>query len=164
MKGTQLLKKDHATVKTLFRDFGRTTNRAERRREQLLDRIAAELEIHTKIEEEIFYPAVKDASTAGARLVAEAQEEHQEVDRLVAKAQGLPIGSDDVTATVKEIRDAVVHHATEEEQEMFPLAERSLRNRLEDLGEEMAARKRELATSRLQQAKRSVKKAIRKVA
>jgi hemerythrin superfamily protein len=164
MKATQLLKTDHATVKRLFVEFGRTTNRAERRREQLLDRIATELEIHTAIEEEIFYPAVKDVSAQGERFVSEAQKEHKEVDGLVAEAQGMKMTSDEVATKVKEIRDAVVHHAGEEEREMFPFAERTLRDRLEELGAQMASRKHELATSRLQQAKRIVKKAIRQVA
>jgi hemerythrin superfamily protein len=59
MKATQLLKKDHGAVKKLFAEFARTTSRAPRRRQQLVDKIAEELEIHSTIEEEIFYPAVK---------------------------------------------------------------------------------------------------------
>jgi iron-sulfur cluster repair protein YtfE (RIC family) len=164
MKATQLLKKDHAAVKKLFAEFARTTTRAPRRREDLLDKIAKELDVHTKIEEEIFYPAVKKEVPRGDELVDEAKEEHEEVDRLLAEAQGLDLASDELTAKVREIREAVIHHATEEEQEMFPMAERELGDELTELGERLQERKRALATSSVQRMKLSVKKALRKVA
>jgi len=66
--------------------------------------------------------------------------------------------------TVRELRDAVVHHATEEEREMFPVAQEGLSAQLEELGKQMAARKRQLATPGLQKAKRAVKKVLRKSA
>ena len=87
MKATALLKKDHAAVKKLLTDFGRTTSRAARKRQELIDRIAKELEIHSKIEEEIFYPAVKEVPE-GRSLVKEAESEHKEVDSLIAEGQG----------------------------------------------------------------------------
>jgi hemerythrin superfamily protein len=161
MKATRLLKDDHGVVKKLFAEFGRTTRRALKRRQQLVDEIAKELEIHSTIEEEIFYPAVRRLS-GGRRLVNEAESEHRKVDGLVAEAQGMEMESDEVLAKVRELRDAVLHHATEEEEGMFPLAERGLGRDLEDLGAQLAARKKELAKSRLQQVKRAVKKAIRK--
>jgi hemerythrin superfamily protein len=163
MKATQLLKKDHQTVKKLFADFNRTTKRASARRQQLIDRIATELEIHSTIEEEIFYPAVK-ACEGGARLVSEAEAEHKKVDALVAEAQGMDMADDAVAAKVREVRDAVVHHATEEEREMFPFAQDALGDELTDLGAQLAERKRELSQSRLQKAKRAIKKTIRKAA
>ncbi len=163
MKATQLLKKDHAAVKKLFAEFGRTTSRAPRRRQELMDQIAKELEIHSTIEEETFYPAVK-AVPGGQSLVTEAESEHKEVDALVAEAQGMSMETDDVAQKVRELLDAVLHHATEEEAEMFPVAERGLGAELADLGEQMASRRRELATSRIQKAKRAVKKAVRKTA
>jgi iron-sulfur cluster repair protein YtfE (RIC family) len=163
MKATTLLKNDHAAVKRLIADFGRTTARASRTRQALIDKIAQELEIHSTIEEEIFYPAVKEVR-GGQSLVNEAESEHKKVDSLVAAAQGMSMETDEVVQKVKELRDAVVHHATEEEREMFPIAQAGLGARLEELGEQMASRKRELATSRLQKAKRAVKKMLRKTA
>jgi iron-sulfur cluster repair protein YtfE (RIC family) len=164
MKATQLLKRDHGAVKKLLTDFGRTTQRASRRRQQLLDQIATELEIHSTIEEEIFYPAVKEGSPAAARLVTEAEAEHKKVDALVAEAHGMDAVSDEILRKVRELREAVVHHATEEEQEMFPVAEKDLGQELTRLGAALEKRKRELKTSRLQKAKRAVKKTIRKIA
>ena len=164
MTAIQLLKNDHAAVKKLLAEFRGTTARAPRRRQDLIDRIAKELEVHSTIEEEIFYPAVRKASAEGRRLVDEAESEHKEVDGLVAEAQGMAMASDDVLEKVTELRDAVLHHATEEEREMFPLAKATLGDELSELGARMGARKRELATSRLHQAKRAVKKVIRKAA
>jgi hemerythrin superfamily protein len=71
MKATTLLKNDHAAVKKLFADFSRTTARAPRRRQELIDKIAQELEIHSTIEEELFYPTVKNLR-GGQSLVKEA--------------------------------------------------------------------------------------------
>ena len=161
MKATRLLKDDHGAVKKLFAEFGRTTARAPKRRQQLVDEIAKKLEVHSKIEEEIFYPAVRRLSSGQSR-VSEAESEHRQVDGLVAEAQGMDMGSDTVLAKVRQLRDAVLHHATEEEKEMFPLAERGLGDQLEDLGAQLSKRKKDLAQSRLQQVKRAVKKAIRK--
>jgi signal recognition particle subunit SEC65 len=144
MKATALLKKDHAAVKKLLTDFGRTTSRAVRKRQELMDKIAKELEIHTKIEEEIFYPAVKEVPE-GRGLVKEAESEHKEVDSLVAEAQGMTMESDEVVQKV-------------------PVAEAGLGGRLAELGDEMAARKRELETSGAQKVKRAIKKAVRKIA
>ena len=72
MKATQLLKKDHTAVKQLFRRFKKTSERAKKTRDQLVDRIATELEIHAAIEGEIFYPAMREVPKAGA-LVDEAR-------------------------------------------------------------------------------------------
>ena len=163
MKATTLLKNDHSAVKKLLTAFGHTTARAAPQRQALMDQIAQELEIHSTIEEEIFYPAVKSVR-GGQSLVREAESEHKKVDSLVAEAQGMSMETDEVVQKVEELRDAVVHHATEEEREMFAVAEESLGGRLQELGEQMAARKKELETSRLQTAKRVVKKALRKTA
>src|SRR6185369_5241628 len=57
---TQLLRGDHATVKQLFRRFERAGDRAHETKQKLFEQIKQELELHTKIEEEIFYPAVEN--------------------------------------------------------------------------------------------------------
>jgi hemerythrin superfamily protein len=164
MKATTLLKNDHSAVKKLLTAFGHTTARAAQQRQELMDQIAQELEIHSAIEEEIFYPAVKSVR-GGQSLVSEAKAEHKKVDSLVAEAQGMSMDTEEVMEKVEELRDAVIHHATEEEREMFPVAEDGLgEQQLEELGEQLAARKKELLTSRLQKAKRAVQKALRKIA
>ncbi|HEV8641000.1 MAG TPA: hemerythrin domain-containing protein [Methylomirabilota bacterium] len=164
MTATELLKKDHSEVKKLFTQLGRTTTRAARRREGLIDKLAEELEIHAQVEEEIFYPAMKE-SGEGEDLVQEALDEHGEMKRLMAELQGMDVSSDDVAAKAEELREAVVHHATEEEREMFPLARKRLgTEELSRLGEQIQSRKAELKGSPVQRAKHTIKKGIRKIA
>ncbi len=143
MKATELLKKDHAAVKRLFAEFGRTTRRAKKSRAGLIERIAAELEIHAQIEEEIFYPAVGEIDEA-RRLVGGAREDHEHVKELIAEIRAMDAGQVDLPARVRELRDAVTDHATEEEHEMFPLAERLGDDQVALLGAQLEARKQEL--------------------
>ena len=128
-----------------------------------MDNIAHELVIHSTLEEEIFYPAVKNAR-GGQTLVNEAESEHKKLDLLVAEAQGMSMESDEVVWTVGHLRDVVDRHTTKEENKMFRVAEDGLSEKLRELGERIAARKKELAGSRVQKAKRAFKKALRMVA
>ncbi len=89
MKATDLLKKDHNAVKKLMTEFGKTTTRARKKRQQLVDRIAQELEVHARIEEEIFYPALREREEARA-LVQEAEREHQQVKTCSARSGACP--------------------------------------------------------------------------
>jgi hemerythrin superfamily protein len=162
MKATQLLKKDHATVKGLFARFRQTSGRAQKARQGLVDRIATELEVHAQIEEELFYPAMRAVPKA-APLLEEAHEEHEHVKSLVAEMQS----ADDAAAVaekVKKLRQAVLHHATEEEREMFPLAEALGRAKLRQLGEQLHARKQQVKNGLVGRAKRALKRAARKAA
>jgi hemerythrin superfamily protein len=163
MKATELLKKDHTAVKKLFAEFAKTTTRAQKKRQELIDKIATELDVHSQIEEEIFYPAVRQLAE-GQRLVSEAEEEHQEVKNLVSEVQGMDPSEDGATAKVGELREAVLHHATEEEHEMFPVAERLGKEEIASLGEQMAERKQKLLQGAIPRMKRAVKKGARKVA
>jgi hemerythrin superfamily protein len=161
MKATQLLKKDHATVKQLFKEFKGTTDRARKTRQQLTDRIATALDVHAQIEEEIFYPAMRQIREA-APLLKEAHEEHAQVKSLVAEMQSAE--EEELVPTVDKLREAVLHHATEEEREMFPLAEKLGAQKLDELGQRLNERKQELEKGLVGKMKRGVKKAIRKVA
>lgn len=164
MTAIDLLKKDHGEVKKLFTQLGRTTTRAVKRRQQLIEKLAEELEVHAKVEEEIFYPAVKESAQAGD-LVREALDEHGEIKRLTAELQGMDVSAEDLADRVKELRDAVVHHVTEEEREMFATAKERLgAEDLTRLGEQIQSRKAELKGSLVQRAKRTVKKGMRKIA
>src|SRR4051812_29549864 len=85
MDAITLLKDDHKKVKALLAELAETTNRAEKTRSELLAKIARELEVHTKIEEEIFYPAFKEAGEKSddAKMFYEAMEEHRAAGDLV---------------------------------------------------------------------------------
>jgi iron-sulfur cluster repair protein YtfE (RIC family) len=147
MKATDLLKKDHAEVKKLFDEFDRTGPRAVKKRRQLADKIAAELEVHAAIEEEIFYPAVRQG--AGAEdLVEEAQREHQAVKQMVAEVRGLGSDSERLAERVAALREAVEHHVEEEEGEMFPRARTLGDEELKRLGQALKERKQALGGGR----------------
>ena len=100
----------------------------------------------------------------GQSLVNEAKSEHKKVDSLVAEAQGMSMETDQVVQKVKELRAAVVHHATEEEREMFPLAEDGLGERLEELGEQFGSAEEGTGDLPPPEGQRAVKKALRKTA
>jgi hemerythrin-like domain-containing protein len=143
-----LLKEDHETVRKLLGELEETTDKAAGKREKLLASIEQELTIHTRIEEEIFYPAFRDAARKkdDAKLYYEAVEEHHVVDLVMPEIKGTDVESDQVPAKAKVLKDLVEHHAEEEETEMFPRA-RKLMDRAEllRLGAEMMRRKESMA-------------------
>ncbi|MBI2216499.1 MAG: hemerythrin domain-containing protein [Candidatus Rokubacteria bacterium] len=136
----QLLKRDHNAVKRLFTELNRTTGRAVKKRQQLVQKIGSELEAHATIEEEIFYPAMAELDRA-RELLNEAREEHGHVKEMLAEIRGLAPDDAQLVGRMKELRQSVVHHATEEEREMFPLAEQLGNDRLRELAGALEARK-----------------------
>jgi hemerythrin superfamily protein len=141
-----LIKADHREVEQLFREFEEAGDRAYKTKQQLVEQIIKELEVHATIEEEIYYPAVEaKAKKDGKELVAEAVEEHHVVKVLLGELSGMPAEDDAFDAKVTVLMENVRHHVEEEEEEMLPQSEKVLgREQLARLGEEMAARKRQL--------------------
>jgi hemerythrin superfamily protein len=137
MKATDLLKKQHKNVKALFKKVENTED--GRRRRQLMDQIAGELKIHTRIEEEIFYPAAREIGTSKAEeLIDESFEEHHVVDLVLAELPNVDPEDERFAAKMTVLSELVLHHAEEEEKELFPLCEKKLgRERLQQLGEQM---------------------------
>ncbi len=138
-----LLKTDHETVRGLLGQFENATGA---RREKLRGQIEQELKVHTTIEEEIFYPAFREASRKkdDKKLFYEAVEEHHVVDMVIPE---LNDGQDneELKAKAKVLKDIVEHHAEEEETEMFPRARKLFsRDELRSLGDQMQQRKDEL--------------------
>jgi iron-sulfur cluster repair protein YtfE (RIC family) len=106
-----------------------------------MDQIANELKIHIRIEEEIFYPAVREIGTAKAEeMVDEAYEEHHVVDLVLAELPNVDPEDERFAAKMTVLSELVEHHADEEEKEMFKSAERLGDDELEALGERMEAR------------------------
>jgi hemerythrin superfamily protein len=137
MKATDLLKKQHKSVKALFKEVEKTED--GRRRRQLMEQIAGELKIHTRIEEEIFYPAAREIGTSKVEeLLDESLEEHHVVDLVLAELPKVDPEDERFAAKMTVLSELVVHHAEEEEEELFPLCEKKLgRERLQQLGEQM---------------------------
>jgi hemerythrin-like domain-containing protein len=145
-----LLKEDHAKVRALLDELAKSGDTAMARREELLQMIERELKIHTTIEEEIFYPAFRDAAEKkdDRKLYYEAVEEHHVVDRVLPELMSAEPGSEEFAAKAKVLKELVEHHAGEEEAEMFPRARKILgREELGRLGERLAEAKTALTKS-----------------
>jgi len=142
MDAISLLKDDHKNVKQLFRDYEGLGDRAMQRRQGLYKKISTELEIHTMIEEEIFYPAAREADD---EMVAEAIEEHNVVKRLLQELEGMDPSDERFDAKMTVVIENVEHHAEEEEQEMFPEVKKKIDTaQLSQLGAKMMERKQQL--------------------
>ena len=142
-----LLKQDHQKVRGLLRRLDETTERGTKVRRGLLHQIHNEVKVHTTIEEEIFYPAYKEAVRlkADKELYYEAVEEHHVVDLVMSEIKSTDAGSDEFGAKAKVLKDIIGHHAEEEETMMFPRARRAMdSDELRDLGQQMRVRKEQL--------------------
>lgn len=143
----ELLKEDHRKVKELLSELVQSTTRAEKKRVNLLEKIEQELQIHTQIEEEIFYPAFKEAGNSEAsKMYFEALEEHRAVDELVLPdLKKTSPTSEQFSGRAKVLKELVEHHVEEEEKEMFKKAQKAMsKEELTELGERLAERKQEL--------------------
>jgi hemerythrin superfamily protein len=148
MDAIKFLKGEHATVKKLLSDLESTTARGVQKRRQLLARIAAELKSHTTIEEEIFYPAFRNAGEKNDdnKMFFEALEEHRAAgDLVLPDLLKTDVASEKFSGRAKVLKELVEHHADEEEKEMFPRAKKLLpKDELDELGMRLEARKKEL--------------------
>jgi len=141
-----LLTKQHKEVADMFDEFENMSDRATVSKKKLVDKICEQLTMHTAIEEEIFYPAVREASKETEDMVDEAVVEHASAKDLIAQLQEADPGDDLYDAKVKVLGEQIEHHVEEEEEEMFPKV-RKLKLDLQALGQEMAARRDELLAS-----------------
>jgi len=134
-----LLTEDHKGVKKLFREFEGKSDRATKAKVDLYQTIKMELEVHTEIEEQFFYPASKGAVPD---MIAESLEEHKQVDTLLKELQGMDPMDERFDAKMTVLIENVEHHAEEEEKEMFPEVKKALgMDTLRDLGSRMMEHK-----------------------
>lgn len=143
-KATDLLTKDHDEVRALFKRHKESESTAERA--GIVRKVSRELTMHGHIEEEIFYPALQKSGQRDAvKMVRESLEEHKIVKTLIAELASLAPRDPQFDAKFTVLQESVEHHADEEEDDLFPDAERDLGDhRLHSLGAEMSARKEEL--------------------
>jgi hemerythrin-like domain-containing protein len=145
MNALALLKEDHDKVKAMLSELEETTERAIKTRTRMLAKLKQELTVHEAIEEEIFYPAMKEHAEA-KDIVLEAYEEHDVVDAIMTEIERTPVEDETWAAKLKVMKENLEHHIDEEEGEMFEHARRIFDgDTLEMLGEQMQARKRALA-------------------
>jgi len=142
----KLLTEDHAKVKKLFREYEKLSKKEdEDGKEELAQQICKELTIHAQLEEEIFYPAAREA-VKDDDLLNEALVEHSSAKDLISKIKSMKITDPMYDAVVTVLGEYVNHHVQEEEEKMFPKVQKSKMD-LEEVGSEMAGRKEELMGS-----------------
>jgi hemerythrin-like domain-containing protein len=143
----EMLKADHAKVKGLFEQW---ENAEADQRVGLAESAFTELEVHAELEEQLFYPALRQrADEKETELLDEALKEHKEVKQMIAKLKALRSNEDEeFENTFEDLMDAVSHHVQEEETEMLPRAETKLADQLGQLGAEMQRRKEQVTALR----------------
>jgi hemerythrin superfamily protein len=146
VQAIDLLIADHNRVRGLFAQFKAAhENDDTDTMSEVALKIFEDLEVHTTIEEEIFYPAVHDTDGDISEVVDEGIQEHHVAKVLIAEAKQLPDGSEEWVAKVQVLIENVEHHADEEEAEMFPpLRSKLPTEQLEQLGKQLEARKQQL--------------------
>ena len=145
MKAAAVLIEHHNVLRGLLQELDHTSCDDAVERRNLLDTLTDELGIHTQIEDELFYPAVRDASP----LVPIAHAEHRQIDDQLAVVLRTDPGSADFSIEMQLLAAALEHHATEEERDMFPQAEALGDTELEALGRRLEARQQQLRASKV---------------
>ena len=138
---TGMIRLDHTHVLALFRRFRPWTSAA--RKEALVSNACLALEIHAQLEEEIFYPVMRD--WAGEHTVLDKSvPEHDQMRELIRVLRDLPVTDPSYDESVWKLMRVVLHHVADEESTLLPLAERFLADRLGELGREMTKRRIQL--------------------
>lgn len=148
MDAILILTEDHKKVKRMFTDFEKLMESEDDNEEEkgaLVEEICHELTIHTLIEEEIFYPAVR-AAIDDDDLMNEADVEHAGARDLIAQLEEMEPGDDYYDAKVTVLGENIDHHVKEEHDDMFPKAKKAKLD-LAALGAQMLKRKQELQAS-----------------
>lgn len=118
---TGLLKKDHKNVAAIFAKWEGSEDDQESA--ALMQQAILELKVHTALEEELFYPAVRKAMEDDEDLVNEAEEEHHVAKVLIGEIEELGMDDENASAKFQVLVENVRHHIAEEEGEMFPKIE-----------------------------------------
>lgn len=137
-----ILADDHRQVEAAFAQFEQMRGGAAADRSGLSERICMKLRVHSKLEEEYFYPALRQAGS-GLQQVDEALREHAQVDQLIDRIADMDADDAQFDAQMGELKTMVEQHVQEEESDLFDAARGSGIN-LQDLGQRMAERKTEL--------------------
>ena len=154
MNAIDLLKADHEKVKSILTQLSESTDRAVKKRTELLEKLEMEISIHTQLEEEILYPAFKAAGgKEQEEMYYEAKEEHRTVDALVLPDLKVTDPTQpEFAGRVKVVKELLEHHIEEEETEMFPQAKKLLgKAKLDELGQQMMELKASLKKSKTAQ-------------
>jgi hemerythrin superfamily protein len=138
----ELLKEQHDQVKKAFKEFEKLDREDAEKQQQLVQKVCEDLKLHTTLEEELFYPAAREAID-DEDLLNEAQVEHETAKMLIEQLENMGPDDPNFRATFTVLGEYVMHHAKEEEGEMFPQVKKSDLD-LEELGSRMRGRMEEL--------------------
>jgi hemerythrin superfamily protein len=140
LNALDLIKNDHDRIKKMFDQALKTDDPSDR--SELLQRIRAELIAHERMEEDIFYPALRSASDKATDIVLEGYEEHHVIDLILDEMFEVPEDTEQWHAKLKVLHENLEHHIEEEEEEMFARAKKSMSaETLTELGQKMAQSK-----------------------
>jgi len=143
MNAFTLLKADQKKVADLLEQIDSTTERGIKTREDLFKRLKNELDVHTRIEETIFYPALEE-EVETRDITLEAFEEHRLVKQLLSELESMDKGDEQWTAKFTVLKENIEHHVEEEEDEMFKKARTVLSEEdLQTLGSRLEKAKQE---------------------
>ena len=135
MDAITLLKEDHKRVRELFRRFDKAGDRAHKTRRKIVDDLIRELSVHAEIEEQLFYPAARAADRS---MVLESLEEHHIVKWTLNELEDMDPREERFEAKVTVLKENVLHHAQEEERDLFPKVRKAMKPaQLRELGEQM---------------------------
>lgn len=147
MDAITLLKDDHQAVEELFEKFEQAGDRAFKTKRRLVDEIITELSVHAAIEEQVFYPATREARQENEETVLEALEEHHLVKLSLSELEKLDPADERFNAKVTVLMENVRQHVKEEEGEMFPKVRKAMKpEQLRALGEQLEEAKKSAPT------------------
>jgi hemerythrin superfamily protein len=138
---TSMIRMDHSHVVVTSHKY--TADTSPGRKKAIVETCCRALEIHAQLEEEIFYPALREVDPDNEAL-DRAGPEHDELRRLIAKLRDMEPGSDNYDGVFHQLIRDVMHHVADEETILLPKAERLLKDRLRDLGAQMTRRRLQL--------------------
>jgi hemerythrin superfamily protein len=137
-----MLTEDHAKVRKMFKQFEKMKEGDDAEKAELVRQICTELTVHAQIEEEIFYPAAREAIDE-SDLLDEAEVEHASAKQLISELEGMQPGDELYDAKVTVLGEYVEHHVKEEEKEIFPKVKKAKLD-MEEMAEQMEERKGQL--------------------
>jgi hypothetical protein len=154
---TNMIRLDHTHVLSAFHQY--EIGSSPRLKKGLVDNVCLAIEIHSQLEEEIFYPAMR--VVADNEFVRKSTPEHDEMRGLISRLRNMPVGDPAFDDTFFELMRHVMHHVADEETLLLPAAERLIPNQLSDLGAQMTRRRLELTGSRATEVASSVARSLR---
>lgn len=139
----QTLTEDHRRVEQLFQQYEQASSTQQK--QQISQQVFKELSVHSQLEKDIFYPAMREAGDEkDEKLVEHSYHDHAEAEQLIAQLKSMSPGDSQFDTTFKKLKDAVLDHAKEEEDQMFPDAKKYIGDRLPEVGREMEKARQDL--------------------